>query len=242
MRKLSSEGYTNPERPDLDFTRIPAQVLAAGTSEKEVMKSKLIWQTGKSEWGAYNVAAAVNRMRHQFFMSEGDIADVAQKSERDIKEMLRAYKLFSEYVAETGDEHVSRFSYFSKDCPQAIRRWVASDDEHKKEYFSWIKPGPAQRLRSVATRGGLRDFKDVVTNDEALAAFRGDPDMSVDEALEIVMSKDVTKGHPWVKHLEKVTIGLNQLDPEGISQISPDYKNSLIALKRAITGVLDDMD
>ena len=54
--------------------------------------------------------------------------------------------------------------------------------------------------------------------------------------------KDVTKGHPWVKHLEKVTIGLNQLDPEGISQISPDYKNSLIALKRAITGVLDDMD
>ena len=84
----------------------------------------------------------------------------------------------------------------------------------------------SQRLRSVAARGGLRDFKDVVTNDEALAAFRGDPDMSVDEALEIVMSKDVTKGHPWVKHLEKVTVGLNQLDPEGISQISPDYKNS----------------
>ena len=33
-------------------------------------------------------------------------------------------------------------------------------------------PGPEQRIRSVSTRGGLRDFKDVVSNDTALTAFR----------------------------------------------------------------------
>jgi hypothetical protein len=241
MRKLNSEGYTNPNKPLLDFSVIPAQVLPESTDEKEVMKSKLIWQTGKSAWGAYNVAAAVYRMRHQFLMSIEDIADVAQKSVRDIKEMLRAYNLYSEYVEETDDENTSRFSYFSKDCPAAVRRWVAADDDHKSEYFDWIKPGPTQRIRSVATRGGLRDFKDVVANDPAITAFRNNPTMTVDEALEIVKDDDVTKGHPWLKHLEKVTNGLNGLDDEAIDKIKPEYKSALVALKRAVSGVLEDM-
>ena len=113
MRKLAAEGYTNPNKPHLDFTVIPNfQVLPEDTDEKEVMKSKLIWQTGKSAWGAYNVNAAVYRMRHQFLMNEDDIPDAAMKSNRDIKDMLRAYKMYSEYVEFSGDENTSRFSFF----------------------------------------------------------------------------------------------------------------------------------
>lgn len=241
MRKLNEQGYRNPNKPQLDFSQIPAQVLPESTDEKEVMKSKLIWQTGKSAWGAYNVAAAVYRMRHKFLMSIEDIADVAQKSVRDIKEMLRAYNLYSEYVMETDDENTSRFSYFSKDCPANVRRWVAADDDNKEDYFKWIQPGPEQRIRSVATRGGLRDFKDVVANDSAITAFRDNPTMTVDEALEIVKDDDVTKAHPWLKQIEKVTNGLNGLDDEDVVKIKPDYKSTLIALKRAVNSVLDDM-
>jgi hypothetical protein len=243
MRKLNSEGYTNPNKPHLNFKVIPAQVLPEDTDEKEVMKSKLIWQTGKSAWGAYNVAAAVYRMRNKFLMSIEDIADVAQKSVRDIKEMLRAYKLYSEYVTLTNDENTSRFSYFSKDCPAVVRRWVAADEDHKNEYFQWIQPGPEQRIRSVATRGGLRDFKDVVANDAAIKAFRETPTMSVDEALEIVKDEDITKARPWLKQVDKVTTGLNGLDLSDIERLqAEEYKPVLVALKRAVQGVLDDMD
>lgn len=243
MRKLSQEGYTNPNKPHLTFKTIPAQVLPEDTDEKEVMKSKLIWQTGKSAWGAYNVAAAVYRMRNQFLMSVEDIAGVAQKSERDIKEMLRAYKLYSEYVELTDDENTSRFSYFSKDCPAAVRRWVAADEDHKDEYFQWIKPGPEQRIRSVATRGGLRDFKDVVSNDAAIKAFRETPTMSVDEAIEIVKDEDITKARPWLKQIDKVTSGLNGLDVADVVRLQAEnYKPHFVALKRAVQGVLDDMD
>jgi len=243
MRKLSKEGYKNPKRPDLDFKTIPAQVLPEGTSEKEVMKSKLIWQTGKSRWGKYNVAAAIYRMRHQFLMSEDDIADVAQTSTREIKETLRAYKVYSEYVDFSGDENTSRFSFFSKECPANIRRWMATSDENKEEYFGWIAPGPEQRIRSVSTRGGLRDFKDVVSNDTALSAFREDKSMTVEEALDIVRDDDITKGRPWLKQIEKVTSGLNGLDISEIQRLFEEsYKPNLIALKRAVTGVLDDME
>jgi hypothetical protein len=242
MRQLSTQGYTNPQKPELDFTTIPAQVLPEDTSEKEVMKSKLIWQTGKSRWGVYNVAAAIYRMRHQFLMNEDDIADVAQTSSRDIKETLRAYKLYSDYVEETGDENTSRFSFFSKECPANVRRWVAATDENKEEYFNWIKPGPEQRIRSVSTRGGLRDFKDVINNDAALLSFRTDETMTVEEALEIVKDDDITKGRPWVKQIEKVTAGLNGLELSEIARlVEENYKPHLIALKRAVTGVLDDM-
>ena len=181
-------------------------------------------------------------MRHQFLMNEDDIADVAQTSSRDIKETLRAYKLYSDYVEETGDENTSRFSFFSKECPANIRRWVAATDENKEEYFNWIKPGPEQRIRSVSTRGGLRDFKDVINNDAALLAFRTDETITVEEALEIVKDEDITKGRPWVKQIEKVTAGLNGLELSEIARlVEENYKPHLIALKRAVTGVLDDM-
>jgi hypothetical protein len=241
MRKLSEEGYVNPKKPDIDFSKIPAQILPENTDEKEVMKNKLIWQTGKSPWGAYNVAAAVYRMRNQFLMTVEDIADTAQKPVREIREMLRAYTLYSEYVDTSGDENTSRFSYFSKECPANIRRWVAAEEENKTDYFGWITPGPGQRIRSVSTRGGLRDFKDVVDHDAALLAFRNDPQMTVEDAVEIVKGDDVTKGYPWVKQLDKITIGLNGLDDEGIEKLKAEYKSALIALKRAVEGVVEDM-
>ena len=40
------------------------------------------------------------------------------------------------------------------------------------------------QARSVAA-GGLRDFKEVVTNEAALREFREDPRMTVEEALKL---------------------------------------------------------
>ncbi len=148
-----------------------------------------------------------------------------------------------DYVEETGDEqYIQIFNSFQRTCPANIRRWVAATDENKEEYFNWIKPGPEQRIRSVSTRGGLRDFKDVINNDAALLAFRTDETITVEEALEIVKDEDITKGRPWVKQIEKVTAGLNGLELSEIARlVEENYKPHLIALKRAVTGVLDDM-
>ena len=47
----------------------------------------------------------------------------------------------------------------------------------------------------------------------------------------------------WLKQIEKVTSGLNGLDISEIQRLFEEsYKPNLIALKRAVTGVLDDME
>ena len=135
------------------------------------------------------------------------------------------------------------FLSFSKEAPASVRRWVSASDENKEMYFSWIKPGDGQRIRSVATRGGLRDFKDVIGNDVALESFISDESLTVEAALEIVKDEDLTKGRPWLKQIEKVTSGLNGLDHEEIMRlVEENYKPNLVALKRAVQGVLGDMD
>ena len=243
MRKLSREGYTNPDRPDLTFDVIPAKVLPADTPEVEIFTNKVIWQTGKSVWGAYNVAAATYRMRHEFLMAIEDIAASTQKSVRDTKEALRAYENYLEYSQTTGDVQTSRFSFFSKDCPASVRRWLMESPENKSNYYEWINPDSGNhRIRSVATRGGLRDFKDVVQSEPAITEFTKNPDLSVEDALEIVRDADITKGRPWLKQIEKVSGGLNNLDDEEIGKIRDEnYRPKLIALERAIRNVLEEM-
>jgi len=242
-RNLMREGYSNPDRPDLDFTKIRSQVLDRETPEKEIFTNKIIWQTGKSTWGAYNVAAATYRLRNQFVMSKEDIAAVTQTSVANVKSMLVAYDLYREYASTTGDTHTTRFSFFSKECPQQVARWVSESPENKENYFKWINPNHDEhRLRSVSTRGGLRDFKFVITNENALRQFIADPDMTVDQAIDIVKQTDVTKGHPWLKQIEKLSNGLNSLDEEAIEKIRDEnYKPKIVALKRSIEAVLDSM-
>ncbi len=243
MRKLHREGYTNPSRPDLRFDVIPANVLPQDTPEIEVFKSKVIWQTGKSAWGAFNVAAAIYRMRTQFLMSTLDIASATQKSLNETKSALNSYENYLEYSKSSGDTHTKRFSFFSKEQPAAVKRWVAESPENKEAYFEWINPnGGNHRLRSVATKGGLRDFKDVVQSEPAIRAFMDDQSMTVDEALEIVKDVDLTKGRPWLKQIEKVSSGLNNLSSEELPRLKDDnYRPKLLALERAIKNVLDEM-
>ena len=242
-RQLVRENYSNENRPDLDFSKIPAQVIDKETPEKEIFKSKVIWQTGKSAWGAYNVAAATYRLRHQFLMSPDDIAHVTQTSTREVRLALKAYDTYKDYANETGDVHTSRFSFFSKECPQAVTRWVAESPENKENYFKWINPNDeGHRIRSVATRGGLRDFKFVIDNENALREFISDPTMTVGDALDIVREIDVTKGNPWLKQIEKVSQGLNSLDEDSIEKVKDEnYKPKLVALKRAIENILEEM-
>lgn len=242
MRHLVRISYVNEGKPHLDFTKIPAKIIPEGTEEKEIYKSKVIWQTGKSVWGAFNVATAVYRMRHEFLMSPEDISDVMQKPVRDVKEMLRAYDTFNEYSITSGDRHTSRFSYFSKECPTPVRTWVHESPENKNDYFTWINPNSENhRLRSVATRGGLRDFKDVVKEERAIAAFKANPEMTVEDAVRIVDEGDFERGRAWLKQIEKVSIGLNGLDVEEVERLEEEnYRPKLVALKRAIDNILED--
>jgi len=244
MRQLCEQGYTNDQKPEIDYCSIPANVIHKDTSELEIYKDKVIWQTGKSAWGAYQTATAAYNMRHKFMMSTEDIAAVMQKSDRDVKAMLKSVDTFREYANETGDTNTSRYSFFSKECPTQVRTWYNDSPENKDDYFMWINPkGGGHRLRSVATRGGLRDFKEIVTNESAIREFREDPRMTVEEALEIVKDQDITKGRPWLKQIEKVAQGINDLENSEIERLLDEgFRPKLVTLKRAINHVLGDQD
>ena len=161
----------------------------------------------------------------------------------ETKSALSSYENYLEYSKKSGDTHTKRFSFFSKEQPAAVKRWVAESPENKEAYFEWINPnGGNHRLRSVATKGGLRDFKDVVQSEPAIRAFMDDQSMTVDEALEIVKDVDLTKGRPWLKQIEKVSSGLNNLSSEELPRLKDDnYRPKLLALERAIKNVLDEM-
>jgi hypothetical protein len=83
-----------------------------------------------------------------------------------------------EFVKATGFADPRRFSFFA-DAPKPVRDWIDRDEGNKKKYFELITPqNGIQRIRSVATKGGLRDFQKIIGYDTVLREFLDDKDLT----------------------------------------------------------------
>src|SRR5207249_184298 len=167
LRRLLSERATPP--PGVRFDEVRAHVIPQGTPEVQIILQKARLQAGKKAWGAFNEAYLTYQLQQPpHLMAIEDIAVDLKIPIAKVKERIENYKLFTEYVKAMKDDNPKRFAYFAE-CPPRVREWFKDSQKNKEEYFKLICPlYGTNKIRSVATRGGLRDFAQVLEDPDAL--------------------------------------------------------------------------
>lgn len=244
LKQLCEKDVEPPEGVRYDV--VTANVVDKDATKEDLLVLKITLQTGKKTWGAFNKAASTYRLSNVHLMNEKDIADRSLISVREVKERIADFELFQEYSKETGNKNPKWFSYFSE-IPKRVRNWIDQNERNKEIYFDLITPDPEtgiQRLRSIATKGGVRDFSKILTNDAVLEAFLKDKEMTVEEGLELLKEKDIWKKYKWLKRAKSLAGELSLLGKEDIQRISSEKKalNALKRLHRATSLVLEKLD
>ena len=180
-------------------------------------------------------------LRTEYLLEIDDIAAELQKSKQKIKKRLQDYELFREYVEDQGDSNPQQFTYF-KEISDKIRNWILEDEINKKNYFALISPTSGrQKIRGAAY--GLKDFKKVFEDPEALEALINNPNVQMEHALEIVKQNDVFKAMPFLTRIQSFTKNLLVLSDEEIEQIAKQVqvKTDLKKLQRACENLLEKL-
>ena len=241
LKTLVSAGETNP---DVDFTKVRANVIDPKTDPQEIKLQKARLQTGKREWGVFNVSALIHEFHHSDLMAIEDIAVEMQESVSYIKKLLKSYEMFLEYSTSTGDTNKNRFAYFNE-APKKVIEWVEESSNNKDDYHDWINPGSGKaKIRSAATKGGLRDFAKVIDDNDALELLRQDRLATVEDAMEVVKQNDIQKEMPWLTRILTMQANMNNVKPEQLARLATDAKViiHLKSLRSACDNLLNDID
>ncbi len=239
LRQLLEEKAAPPDGVHYDV--VDAQVFPVDTSETELLLQRVRLQAGKKDWGAFNEALATYELRNTLKLEELDISTELQISIKEVRDRIDNVKQFKAYVKKTGDANPRRYSFFA-DAPKRVRDWFNEDSKNLSTYFELVAPNKQgfQRIRSVATKGGLRDFATVLDNPDALKGFLDDDEMTVEDALQITKENDITKEMPWVKRVGVLATQFNAMSEEQIERLKEEDKivRSIKRLSRACESVL----
>lgn len=219
LNSLCSEGLAPPE--GIRYDVVEANVVDENTPDVALLVLKISLQTGKKTWKAFNEAAATYELSRTHGLANSDIANVSMISVRKVKLRINNIELFQEYVQTTGTLDISRFSFFS-DMPPSVGKWVLEHEENKQQYFKLITTDPEtgiRRLPSVATKGGVRDFSKLLSDERVALAFIRDKTMTMETALKLLKGLDIWKQYKWLRIAENLADEMILLEEEDIKRI-----------------------
>ncbi len=224
LKRLVDERATPPD--GVQYDQVCANVFNKNVSDTELLLQRVRLQAGKKAWGAFNEAVATYDLRYKYNLEEEDIAAELQKSIKWVKDTIDNYQLFLDYVKATKQGDPKKFSFFSDSCPKEVKEWISASVDNKKTYYDLITPKKdgVQKIRSVATRGGLRDFKEIIDRPKVLKKFIKDKDMTVEDALDEVKEQDLLVAVPFLTKLGSTADKLCALTEEQIEMLSDDQK------------------
>ena len=221
--KLLLKEKTRPP-PGVTYDLVPARILPAEMKLVDIEVLMGVLQEGQKPWGRFNDAAYVRRLRTVYHLELDDIAEKLQSSVKKVKEKIDDYALFERYVGLTNDTDPDRFSYFA-DAPKDVRGWFGETQKNFETYCNLICPlSPDHKIRSVTTKGGLRDFSRVLKDEEALEALLSDSGVTVEEALAIAVDNDLTLAAPFLKRLGSLAEKMRSLDSTQIEMLKQEPK------------------
>ena len=238
-KQIVENGESSETMPNLSFAEIKAHVVKQEVTQSELSVMKVIWQTGKAEWGKCERAMLMHEQHHDFGFPIADIAVHFQCTKSDVETDLRALASLKEYSDATGDEDTSKFSFFSKECPAKVRKWYGEDVAAKRHYFDFVSQ---ERIPGVAIRGGLRDFAKFVDNPAVMDEFISNPELTVDDGIALMVETDLLASFKWMKNLSKYTNDMYKLaNPRYQELLREDdrLKTELKHLKRALEQLIN---
>ncbi|MFL2946804.1 MAG: hypothetical protein ACJZ4J_01370 [Candidatus Poseidoniales archaeon] len=224
------------------FDVITGHVIKPNLGASDLSIMKVIWQTGKEDWGKCERAMVMYEMKLEHGLTVPDIATHFQCSKGDVEKDLAALALLQEYQIHTGEDDPSKFSYFSKECPAKVRNWFGDSASNKQDYFDYISEG---RIPSVAMRGGLRDFQKFVENPTIMAEFKDNPNMTIESGVSRIYEEDLLASFKWMKNIDRYVQDLyTLLAPKYQVMLMDDVdtQNKLKRLNRATAGLLGRID
>lgn len=242
LRDLLTEEVPAPEGVRYDV--VDANVVAPDTSDTELLLQRVRLQTGKERWDTFNTAMIIWELRNKSKLEEEDIAVETQNSLTKVKETLVNVRLLTEYAKATGDTDPHQYSFFAE-APRRVRDWMLENDKNKGQYFRLISPMKGhQRIRSVATRGGLREFQLLLDKPTILDKFLKDKDMTVEDAVDMVHENDILVELPFVRKLGTLANQLGGLTDEQVSKLQAQKKVilNLKKLKNVCEAIITKID
>lgn len=243
LRRLLKEGATPPDGVRYDV--VLAHVMPADTAPVDLILQKARLQSGKKAWGAFNEAALTFQLKEPpYLMAVEDIAVDLKIPITKVRERIENYKLFVEYTKMTRDDNPKRFAYFA-DCPPKVRDWFRDSPKNQEAFFQLINPLQGKnKIKSVATRGGLRDFAQVLQNPDALRLLLEDPAATVEDALDLAKENDIRKAIPFIGRIAPMAQDLRSLDSSQVERLKSEvkFKVSLRSLRTACDEVLQKIE
>ncbi len=242
LRRLIRENVTPPA--GVDYEQVRANVLDGTVTEVELKLLAARLQTGKAVWGPFNVSALIYDFHNTHNLAFEDIATEMQMSVTKVKKFYKSYLMFLDYSIATGDTGVKRFAYYNE-APKKVIEWVEDSPKNKKDYHKWINPNEGHtKIRSAATRGGLREFAKVIEDHEALTLMREDPMANVEDAMEVVKQNDIKKEMPFLAKLLPFQASLNGISDEQKARIAAEarIRVHLKSLRAAVDSLLSDLE
>jgi hypothetical protein len=240
LRQLLSEEKTQPPA-GVRYDKVIAHVYPTDASDTEVVLQKARLQAGKKEWGAFNEAAYTYELRHSHGMEEDDIAAELQISIKEVRFRIDCFRKFTDYAHTTDDVNPKKFAYFHE-APPKVSEWINDSSKNLKTYYELISPTSGkQKIRSVALRGGLREFAKVLEDKEAMEALVTDPEVTVEDALAIVEENDIRRGMPFVKRIGPMAASLQGLTESQIEKLKSEKKIQvdIKRLRNACNSILE---
>jgi ParB/RepB/Spo0J family partition protein len=225
LRGLIKQGGKPPK--GVKYDHVKANVLSKNISKKEIDAQRVILQTGKKDWGPFNVASAIYNLVNNDHYSVEEVATMMGKSGSFIKKELENFKLYREFTIYQKNKNLEqdprKYTYFQR-AGNAVRDKFFGTRKQKEEFFGLITPNKdgITRIPSVSLRGGLFHFNTLAQNENILKKFLKNKKMTVDDGLEEYRGKTIQSSLPWLKKLKDVVIGLNQLGEEDKDRIKND--------------------
>lgn len=225
LRKLNG---TKPPK-GISYIMVKAHVYPIDTDPKIIDVQKLILQTGKKKWGAFNEAKAIYDLIYKDRYSIDEIAKYWKKSRGSIEKELENFKIFQELTKyiKTNNLDIQNpryYSYFQKASIDVRNRFFGMK-RTREQFYRLILPNKQGhvKIKTVALKGGLiKAFNKFCQNEVILKKFMNTPRMSADEALLEFKGGSIQDEFPWTRKLKEVASGINRLSKEDVKKIKKD--------------------
>jgi len=212
---------------------IPARVLPADITDRQV--AILLGELhvgGKNKWSPFEKAGHIHKLFTQFGITQDEIAKLLKTSKTSINHNIRAFDAMKKYlVAFPGPGAVRKFSYFLELFKKPeLREWVSDSPEALDDFVRWIG------MNKIVRGEEVRELRDIVTNNRALAAFR---EQGRDAALKILEQDRPELTSPLFKLMIEMTEALENSRLDDIQRVRKDKTGGARTIVRNLKESLD---
>jgi hypothetical protein len=240
------------------ITNLPCVVLEPDEDD-EVLRASLMGirhVSGIRQWGGYQRATLVAKMRDNLNLEVGDISDRLGMTAHEVNRRYKAIKALNqmEEDEEYGDYATpALYPVFHEAVSlPVVRDWLGWDSttntfshlDNLSSFYSLLAPSidedsGQESDPKISTYSNVRDLRVVLGNFEAREVLL-QPGTSLNSALLVVQQKQLSTS--WLRQIEEAVSALESLSVETVRNLTEIQKSALLNLQALVKQRISDND